>query len=50
MVDGWGNLEEGREMDPLLAPPLLGAASSMSNEVTMDQGKQQLAQEHAEEF
>ena len=42
--------EREREMDPLLLPPLSGAASSMSNEVMMDQVKQQLAQEHVEEF
>lgn len=37
-------------MDPFSSPPPSGSASGMSNEVMMDQVKQQLAQAYAEEF
>lgn len=37
-------------MDPFASPPLPGSGHEVSNEVMMDQVKQQLAQAYAEEF
>lgn len=37
-------------MDPFSSPPPSGSAEGPSNEVVMDQVKQQLAQAYAEEF